>query len=53
MIALSMVLRSHTMSLGGVFTLLSCFVTRVFAIMEVLWFDFGTAARGAPGGVAF
>src|ERR1039458_947929 len=30
MIALSMVLRGHPMSLGGVFMMLSCFVMRVF-----------------------
>src|ERR1019366_9267606 len=30
MIALSMVLRGHTMSLGGIFMMLRCFVMRVF-----------------------
>src|ERR1035441_5198236 len=37
MIALSMVLRSHTMSLGGVFMMLSCLVMRVFCHVDVLW----------------
>ena len=30
-------LRSHTMSLGGVFMMLSCFVMRVFCHVDVLW----------------
>src|ERR1017187_10941106 len=37
MIALSMVLRSHPMSLGGVFMMLSCLVMRVFCHVDVLW----------------
>src|ERR1035441_4906532 len=37
MIALSMVLRGRTMSLGGVFMMLSCFVMRVFCHVDVLW----------------
>src|ERR1022692_4552197 len=37
MIALSMVLRGRTMSLGGVFMMLSCFVMCVFCHMRVLW----------------
>src|SRR5450756_1131082 len=37
MIALSMVLRGHPMSLGGVFMMLSCFVVRVFWHVDVLW----------------
>src|ERR1017187_7249142 len=37
MIALSMVLRGRTMSLGGVFMMLSCFVMCVFCHMGVLW----------------
>jgi hypothetical protein len=36
MIALSMVLRSHPMSLGGVFMMLSCLVMRVFCHVDVL-----------------
>jgi hypothetical protein len=36
MIALSMVLRGRTMSLGGVFMMLSCFVMCVFCHMRVL-----------------
>ena len=37
MIALSMVLRCHTMSLGGIFMLLRCFVMCVFCHVDVLW----------------
>src|ERR1017187_781434 len=37
MIALSMVLRGHPMSLGGVFMMLSCLVMRVFCHVDVLW----------------
>src|ERR1019366_5564808 len=37
MIALSMVLRGRTMSLGGVFMMFSCFVMCVFCHMGVLW----------------
>ena len=37
MIALSMVLRGHTMSLGGIFMMLRCFVMRVFCHVDVLW----------------
>src|ERR1019366_7429334 len=37
MIALSVVLRSHTMSLGGVFMMLSCFDMRVFCHVDILW----------------
>src|ERR1035441_4301130 len=37
MIALSVVLRSHPMSLGGVFMMLSCLVMRVFCHLDVLW----------------
>src|ERR1035437_2026597 len=37
MIALSMVLRSHPMSLGGVFMMLSCLVMRVFCHVDLLW----------------
>jgi hypothetical protein len=37
MIALSMTLRGHPMSLGGVFMMLSCFVMRVFCHIDVLW----------------
>src|ERR1017187_8779636 len=36
MIALSMVLRGHTMSLGGIFMMLRCFVMRVFCHVDVL-----------------
>jgi hypothetical protein len=36
MIALSMVLRSHPMSLGGVFMMLSCLVMRVLCHVDVL-----------------
>jgi hypothetical protein len=36
MIALSMVLRSHPMSLGGVLMMLSCFVMRVFCHVDLL-----------------
>jgi hypothetical protein len=35
MIALSMVLRSHPMSLGGVLMMLSCFVMRVFCHVKI------------------
>jgi hypothetical protein len=31
------VLRSHTMSLGGVFMMLSCFDMRVFCHVDILW----------------
>ena len=37
MIALSMVLRGHTMSLGGIFMMLRCFVMCVFCHVDVLW----------------
>src|ERR1035437_8377888 len=36
MIALSMVLSSHTMSLGGVFMMLGCFVMCVFWHVDIL-----------------
>jgi len=37
MIALSMVLRGHTMSLGSAFMMLSCFVMRVFCHVDILF----------------
>ena len=36
-IALSMVLRGHTMSLGSAFMMLSCFVMRVFCHVDILF----------------